>query len=121
MTSMNDAIHDSGLSWAQTNITHTSICSAEPTNITEATSTYHLGTVATACGAPQNGDVDGRKVTVASASGGSVVASGTASHQCGHNNSDTFGAAKALGASKVVANGDTFDITAWDITSRDPS
>lgn len=123
MAYLNDNILDSGLSYANTNGDRVDICSQEPATYTEATSTYSLGNDADASvGAPQNGDVSGRKVTVASISAGSVTSSGTATH---HALSYTTGtellAAQALGASQSVTSGNTFTLTAWDIELPDPA
>lgn len=58
------------------------VCSAEPTTRTEAVTTFKLADVALAGGDFTNadGDVSGRKVTVAAKSAVPVDASGTATH-----------------------------------------
>ncbi len=81
MAYLNDEIFDQGLDWADTNGTRIDICSQEPTTYAQATSTYTLGNkTGLNTGATQNGDTDGRKVTVPAITDGSVTSTGTASH-----------------------------------------
>ena len=78
-----DVVRDSGLSYADTNGTRIDICSQEPTTYGQATTagTYSLGNkTGLNTGAPADGAVDGRKVTVPAITDGSVTNSGTASH-----------------------------------------
>lgn len=59
------------------------VCSAEPTTRTEAITTFKLADVAMTPNTDYtkaNGDVSGRKVTVAAKSGVTVDSSGTATH-----------------------------------------
>lgn len=121
MAYLNDEVFDQGLDWLDANGTRVDICSQEPANYTEATSTYTLGTATVNTGAPQDGDTDGRKVTVPAVSGASVTASGTATHVALTDGSSVLCATTALSASQAVSDGNTFDLAAWDITLREPS
>ncbi len=58
------------------------ICTEEPTSRNAAVSTYHLASVTLSAGdfTLANGDVGGRKVTVAQKTGIPITASGTATH-----------------------------------------
>lgn len=121
MTSLNDEVLDQGLDWLDANGTRLDICSQEPTNYTEATSTYTLGNDTINTGAPQDGDTDGRKVVVPAVSGASVTASGTASHVAVTDGTSVLCLAEALSASQAVTSGNTFNTAAFDVTLRDPS
>lgn len=119
MTFLSDEVFDQGLDYADTNLDRIDICSQEPTTYTEATSTYTLGNSATTTGATQNGDTDGRKVVVAAIASGSVTGTGTASHFAGTDGTSALIATKALASSQAVTSGNTFTLTAIDITIRD--
>tara|TARA_S200002703_G_C3595442_1_gene182905 strand:- start:67 stop:441 length:375 start_codon:yes stop_codon:yes gene_type:complete len=57
------------------------ICSQNPTNYAEATSTYTLGnSTSIQAGAPTDGDVSGRKVVFTAITDGTTTGSGTATH-----------------------------------------
>jgi len=96
--------------------THQQICNAEPTNFTEATSTFRLGTNTPSVGSAGNASPDGRKVTVAAVTSGSVTATGTASH---HSLTNSTGsvllAAKSLSATQAVVSSNTYSLTAYDV------
>ena len=99
------------------------LCSQEPTNYTEATSTYSLGNQTTiTIGTIADGDVSGRKVTVSATSGGTIGTTGTATH---YAISDTTGtqllAAGELTTSQQVVSGNTFTTEAFDIEIPDPA
>lgn len=99
------------------------LCSQEPTNYTEATSTYSLGNqTSITIGTIADGDVSGRKVTVSATSGGTIGATGTATH---YAISDTTGtqllAAGELTTSQQVVSGNTFTTEAFDIEIPDPA
>jgi hypothetical protein len=99
------------------------VCSQEPTNYTEATSTYSLGNQTTiTIGTIADGDVSGRKVTVSATTGGTIGSSGTATH---YAISDTTGtqllAAGELTTSQSVVSGNSFTTDAFDIEIPDPA
>ena len=99
------------------------LCSQEPTNYTEATSTYSLGNqTSITIGTIADGDVSGRKVTVSATSGGTIGTTGTATH---YAISDTTGtqllAAGDLTTSQQVVSGNTFTTEAFDIEIPDPA
>lgn len=121
MAWLNNEVFDQGLDWLQTYGKRVDHCSQEPATYTEATSTYTLGNAAVTTGAPQNGDVDGRKVTVPAVTGGSNTASGTATHVALSDGVSVLCATTALVTQKAVSSSDTFNLTAWDISQRQPS
>jgi hypothetical protein len=114
-----DTVFDNGLTVLDTNGTRIDICSQEPTTYAEATSTYTLGNATVNTGAPANGAVDGRRVTVPAITTGSVTGTGTATHWSLTNGSSTLYATGPLTASQAVTNGNTFTLDAIDITIRD--
>jgi hypothetical protein len=116
-----DYIFDLALAELDTNATHLYITSAEATTFTQATSTYALGNKATpSVGAPANGAVNGRRVTVASFTDGSVTATGTATHWAiTKTTGSTLMATGALSASQAVTSGNTFSLAAFDVTIAD--
>lgn len=98
------------------------LCSQEPTNYTEATSTYSLGNqTSITIGTIADGDVSGRKVTVSATSGGTIGTTGTATHYAISNVAGTqLLAAGDLTTSQQVVSGNTFTTEAFDIELPDP-
>ena len=124
MTFLTDNALDSGLSYLTTNGSRMDICSQEPANYTEATSTYTLGNkTSVTTGSPTNGDTSGRKVTIAAVTGGSVTGTGTASHWAYTKTTATTEllAANSLASSQAVTSGNTWSMAAVDIESPDPA
>jgi len=120
MPYINDEIFDQGLDYADTNGTRIDICSQEPTNYTQATSTYTLGNkTGLNTGATQNGATDGRRVIVPAITDGSVTGSGTATHWALTDGSSVLLATGALSSSQAVTSGNTFTLDAISITIRD--
>ena len=124
MAYLNDDVLDAALDHIDTHGGRMDICSQEPANYTEATSTYTLGnktspTVST----PQDGDTNGRKVVISAISDGSVTGTGTASHWALSKTTATTAllAAQSLSSSQAVTSGNTFTLTEIDITIPDPS
>jgi len=112
-----DRVLDNGLSALSAEATRLDICSSEPTSYTEATSTVTLGNkTGVSVGTPAARSPDGRKVTVASISDGSVSGTGTASHWAltDPGNSRLL-ATGSLSASQAVTSGNTFTLAAFDI------
>ncbi len=114
----NDLLLDLPLQDTETNGTRLDICSAEPTNYTEATSTYTLGnkTAITYTG-PADRTPNGRKTQVDAITGGSVTGTGTASHWAISKPTATTALyhTKTLSASQAVTSGNTFSLAAFDI------
>ncbi len=117
-----DNVFDSGLSYVQSNGTRLDICSDEPTNYTQATSTLSLGNkTSITVGAVADHTPDGRKVEVPAFTDGSVTGIGTqtATHWALTNGTDTLIATGSLSVSQSVTNGNTFTLTAITIALRD--
>jgi hypothetical protein len=80
---VNDYGLDNGLAALKSTATHMYICSAEPTTYAEATVTYALGNKSFGAGAVFPGAVaprspNGRKITTAAVTDGTVTGTGTA-------------------------------------------
>lgn len=75
-----DTVLDAQLAACEGDAVH--VCSAQPTNYTEAASTYRLATQAISGGnySKANGDVSGRKNTLTPPGATPITASGTANH-----------------------------------------
>lgn len=123
MAYLNDRVFDSGLSALDTEADELHICSAEPTDYTEATSTYSLGSKATpTVSAPADRTGGGRLVTVSAIADGSVDGDGDASHYALVDTANTrLLATEALSSTVTVANGDTFTLTEFTIGIPDPT
>lgn len=118
---LNNDIYDAALN-VIVNATKTlHICSQQPASFAEV-ATYSLGNkAAPSIGAPAN-HTTGRKVTVAALSGGSVTASGTASHYAIVDTANSkLLAAQALASTQVVTSGNTFSLAAFDIAIPAPT
>lgn len=114
-----DTALDSGLSWITTNGTRIDITSAEATTYAQATSTLSLGNDTVTTGSPTNGAVDGRKVTVAAVTSGSVTGTNTATHWSLTDGTSILIATGTLTAPQAVTSGNTFTLDAIDVTIRD--
>lgn len=122
MAFMTDNAYDALLNYVRDNGGTLHICSQQPTNYTEATSTYSLGSKASpTIGAPQNAAGSGREVVVSAITDGSVTATGTASHWAIVKDSATTEllVSDALASSQVVTNGNPFTLPSFAIRVPD--
>ena len=121
MAYLNDYVLDLALAYLDTNGNQLNICSSEPTNYTEAVTTNSLGVkTSLSIGAPADRTPNGRKVTVASFTDGSVTVNGTATHWSIVDTGATrLIAAGLLSGSQVVTSGNTFSLGAFDIGLAD--
>ena len=113
-----DTVFDTGLNTLDTNGTQIDITTSEISvwaNLAAAT----LGNATVNTGAPANGAVDGRRVTVPAITTGTVTGTGSATHWCLSNGSSTVYAAGPLTSPQSVTSGNTFTLDAIDITIRD--
>jgi hypothetical protein len=125
MPMLNDRVYDFGLNVLDTEANALHICNLEPSTYASATGANSLGSKALAAGgigAPGAGSPNGRKVTVASISDGSITVSGTASH---YAIVDTVNsrllAAGPLAANQAVTSGNPFTLAAFDIRIPAPA
>lgn len=99
------------------------VCSAEPANYAGIAAV----TLATVALTPDtdftkaNGDVSGRKVTVAAKSAVSVTASGTATHIAIARTTDSTLRYVTTCTSQVLTSGNTCNIPAWKVEVADPT
>lgn len=124
MPYLHDDVLDNGLAYVVTNGARLDICSQEPANYTEATSTYTLGNKASlAAGAIQNGAVSGRRTIIPAITDGSCTGTDTATHWAYSKVSATAAllAAQALSVGQAVTNGNMFTLDAISITFPDPA
>jgi hypothetical protein len=105
------------------------VCSAQPTNYTEASSTYTLADVTVTAGDGNgdfviaNGDTSGRKLTTGAQSSVLIDTSGTATHVTLCKSGDTtLRYVTTCTSQALTANGsNTLNTPAWDIEIADPS
>lgn len=112
MSYLDDDVRDNGLNQLPANVDTIHICSQEPANYLEATSTYSLGVkTSPVLGAPQNRTGGGREVEMSAFSDGSVNGTATATHFAWVDSvSSTLYAAQLLNASQVVTAGNSFSL-----------
>ena len=117
MPYLNDRVYDNGLTVLDTEANVLHICTQEPTDYTGATATYTKGNkTALSIGAPAAGSPNGRQVTVASISDGSVTGTGTVTHWAIVDTANSrLLATGALAASQAVTSGNTFTLAAFTI------
>lgn len=121
--SVNNLVLDAALDYLATNGTRYDICATEPATYAAATTTNSLGNTTLAGGdyVKADGDVSGRKVTVAAKAGVSITATGTADHVAITNGVDTLLYVTTLASGQPVTSGNTADIGAFPIELRDPA
>lgn len=118
MPYINDTELDALLNSIQSNVGSLHICSQEPVDYTEATSTYTLGNKSSpSVATPTNRTPNGREIVVSAITDGSVTATGTASHWalCKDTATTRLLAAGALSSSQGVTNGNTFTLTQFAV------
>jgi len=123
MASINDRVLDEGLSTLSSEANRVDITSAESTTFAEASSTQTLGnTTSITISAPADRTGGGRKVTLSAISGGSVTATGTATHYAITDTTNSrLLVTGALTAAQSVTTGNTFSLEALDVGIPDPS
>jgi hypothetical protein len=120
MAYLNDRVLDLGLNVLDAECDRLDICTQEPANYTEATSTYTKGfkdhgAAGSAFGAPAAGSHSGRKVSSVAVTDGAVTGSGTASHWAASD----VGSTRLLGANTLAANQVVTSGNAWSLASFD--
>ncbi len=117
--SVEDRVLDLGLNVLDTEATHLRICTTEPTNYTEANSTYSKGFknwgAGGVFGAPAAGS-PGRKVSSTAILDGTVNGTGTVAYWAITDETNSrFLAHGALASSQAVTTGNTFSLGSFDI------
>lgn len=123
MPFLNDSAQDALLNEVGDNSDELTVCSSEPTDYTEAYTTYKLGSKANpSFTGPAAGDVSGRKITCDAISDGSITGDGTVSYwSLVNTTSGDLLAAGSLSTSASVSSGAIFTLAAFDIEVTDPS
>ena len=112
---------DALLEYISTNATHLYICSQEPATLTEATTTYALGSKAgPTFGAIQDrvGEGGGRELPVDAITGGAVTSTGTATHYALVSDTELL-VANDIANPQVVTSGNSFNLAAFTIGIQD--
>lgn len=107
---LNPAALDACLNYIKTNANNMHVCTTQPTNRTEAVTTYNLATQAMVTGdyTLAAGDVSGRKVTVGAKTGISITTSGTALHVAHTSATELLWVTTCT--SQVLSTGGTVDV-----------
>ena len=116
----NDTLMDTALEWLRDNTTHQAVCSAQPADFA-GVGTYGLGTAAcgTALWTIDNGDTNGRKVTISAATI-TVGTSGTVDHVAYYNSGSLLFVGTIV-PTAVTASG-TVILSSYDVDEiRDPA
>lgn len=117
---ISDAVLDAALQFIETNGDDVHITSAACASWANV-GTYTLGNKA---GCTYTGPADhtsGRKTVLDAITGGTVTASGTATHFVITNGTDAIYVCQELNASQAVTSGNTFTLTACTIAIPDPT
>ena len=125
--SVTDAVLDAALDHVADAGDRLFVCSSEPTNYTEASSTYMLAqhTMTEGDGGGDytiaNGDTSGRKLTVSQQADISITNSGTAGHVCIADSVGTVLLIVTTCTSQALTSGNTVTVPAFDMEIADPS
>lgn len=121
---LSDNVLDNGLAYIVTNGSRLDICSQQPANYTEATSTYTLGNkTSLSAGSLQNGASSGRRTIIPAITDGTVTGTDDATHWAYSKTSATAEllAAQSLSSGQAVTTGNVFTLDAISITIPDPT
>ena len=122
--SVHDDVLDAALDYIATNGDVIYICSAEPTTLTEATTTYALADIPSLTSSdytgPANGDSSGRKLTVDQQTGVTIDTTGTATHVAIVDASTALLYVTTC-TSQSLTSGNTMTMNAFDIEIADPT
>lgn len=117
------AFYDAALGWVRDNSIRQAACSAEPANFAGiAAVKLAEATVAAGDFTLANGDVSGRKVTIAAKSGVNITTSGTANHIVLHNNVAILDYVTTCTPLALTAGaGNTVNFPSWKIEIQAPA
>lgn len=118
---INDTVLDQALAYIANNVENLYLCSQKPTTFAQASSTYKLGVKAAPSVSAPVDATSGRKITVSEITDGTVSGTGTAAWiALTDDSASMLLVAQELNASQGVTAGNTFSLTAFDITIPDP-
>lgn len=117
------AFYDAALGWVRDSSIRMAACSAEPANFAGiAAVKLAEATVASGDFTLANGDVSGRKVTIAAKSGVNITTSGTANHIVLHNNAAILGYVTTCTPLALTAGaGNTVNFPSWKVEIQAPA
>ena len=120
--SVHNDVLDAALNYLKNNVDLMTVCSSEPTNLTEATSTYKLASVAmgTSDFTVGEGSPNGREVAVGAKNSVSVDSTGSAEH-IALVDSGTNLLYVTTCTKQSISSGNKVNIPTWDIRIADPS
>ena len=125
--SVTNAVLDAALEYVADAGDRLFVCSSEPTNYTEASSTYMLAQhtmtegIAGADYATADGDTSGRKLTVSQQADISITNTGTALHVAIADSVGTVLLIVTTCTSQALTAGNTVTVPAFDMEIADPS
>lgn len=123
--SVDNSVLDAALNEIADNGTRLCFCSQEPTDYTEAITTYKLadldGLTSGDYTGPADGDTNGRKLTVDAQTGITVDSDGTSNHVAIVDVTNTLLLYVTTHTGQAVTSGNTIDMSAWDIEIADPT
>lgn len=121
--SVHNDVLDAALNYIKNNVTREIICSLEPTNFTQATSTYMLamrtGLTSGSFTGPVAGDVSGRKLTINEQTNITIANSGTANHVALTSESVLLYVTTCT--PQTLTSGNTVSVPAWKIEINAPT
>ena len=120
--SLSDAVLDGALDVAVGD--QISVCSSEPTTYTQAITTFKLAISTAVAGGDfvnANGDVSGRKMTVAEQAATAIDSTGTATHVAITNLTGTLLKVVTTTTSQALTSGGTVDIGTFKLEIADPT
>ena len=122
---VHDDVLDGALNILKNNVTRQVACSAQPTTYAEGNSTYALSNVTLASGdfTNANGNTSGRKTTIAAKSGVLINTTGTATHVCllDVTNSKLLYVTTCTSQALTANGSNTVNFPAWNIEIADPA
>jgi len=112
----NDLMLDAAFDWVRARVTKINVCSTQPTNYTQATSTYMLaqGTLTSTGITVTNGDTNGRKMRIASKTGLTVSVTGVAAHIALSGSTGSTLLLVTTCTTQQLTTGNTVNIPAFD-------
>lgn len=121
--STHNDVFDAAHNYVKDNCTKITLCSQEPTTFAEANATYALAdvTVDSSDFTIADGDVSGRKLTVAAQSGVTVDTSGTSNHVALLDVANSKLLRVTTHTAQALTSGNTADIAAFDFELEDAS
>jgi len=120
---VSDNVLDAALDYIKNNCSKMTICSQQPTTYTEALTTYALADVAMTSTdfTIADGDVSGRKITVAQKAGVTVDTTGTGVYIALLYESNTELLLVTTCTSQALTQGNTMTFDSWDDEISDPT